>query len=166
MHRKLPALPLLLALCLALSAPLRAQEEPQTAADGRIEAQLDALQYEYEVDGDNDFKLAFEVGDSDRSQVVYIRSSVESYGKHEVREIWSPGYVSATEQFPALIANRLLEASSDAKLGSWVKQGKNAMFVVKIAAEASKEDLDDAIEAAITLADEMETELTPGKDDL
>lgn len=166
MHRKLPTLPLLLALCLALPASLWAQEQGQTAADSRIKAQLDALEYNYELDDDNDFKLVFEIDGDDRSQVVYVRSPVETYGEHEVREIWSPGYVSETEQFPAPVANRLLEASSDAKLGSWVKQGKNAVFVVKIAAEASQEELDDAIDAAIRLADEMEAELTPGKDDL
>ena len=37
---------------------------------------------------------------------------------------------------------------------------------MKIAADASKEELDDAIDLAVSLADEMEAELTPGKDDL
>ena len=47
-----------------------------------------------------------------------------------------------------------------------MKQGKNATFVVKIPSDASKEELDDAIDAAIKLADEMENELSPGQDDL
>lgn len=166
---KLPrySIPLAAGLVLALSAPLRAQEAAQDAiADAGIKAQLEALEYEFEVDDDNDFKLVFEVGDEDRSQIVYVRSPVETYGAHAVREIWSPGYTSLTEEFPAAIANRLLYASGSAKLGGWVKQGKSAVFVVKIAADASKEELAGAMDSAVTLADEMEAELTPGKDDL
>ena len=167
MHWKL-SLALLLAsgLGLTLSLPAHAQNPEKPAVDTGIKTQLAALDYQYEVDGDNDFKLVFEVGDEGRSQIVYILSSVESYGEHKVREIWSPAYESATDDFAAPIANRLLEASSSAKLGGWVKQGRNAVFVVKIAADASKEALDDAISAASGLADAMEAELSPGKDDL
>ncbi len=166
MHRKLPHVSASLALGLALSAPLCAQETGKTVPDAGIKAQLAELGYEYEVDEGNDFKLVFEVGDEGRSQIVYILSTAETYGEHSVREIWSPAYVSPTEDFSGPVANRLLEASNSAKLGGWVKQGKNAMFVVKIPSGASKDELDDAIDAAVRLADEMESELTPGKDDL
>ena len=152
---------------MAFAAPLRAQDDTAgVVPDAGIKSRLDALGYEYEVDDDNDYKLVFELDDAKRSQVVYVRSPVETYGTHAVREIWSPGYASPDGEFPPPVANRLLEASSDAKLGGWVKQGKNAVFVVKIAADASKEELDDAMDLAIRLADEMEVELTPGKDDL
>lgn len=146
--------------------PAHAQEPGKPAADAGIQAQLAALDYQYELDEDNDFKLVFEVGEEGRSQIVYILSTVQTYGEHKVREIWSPAYESPTDDFAAPIANRLLEASNSAKLGGWVKQGRNAVFVVKIAADASKESLDDAISAASGLADEMEAELSPGKDDL
>lgn len=151
---------------LVFSLPLSAQETEKTAPDARIEAQLTELGYKYEVDDDNDFKLVFEVGDEERSQIVYVLSGVESYGEHSVREVWSPAYESATEDFPGPVANRLLEASNSAKLGAWVKQGRNATFVVKIPSDASKEELDDAIDAAVKLADEMENELNPGQDKL
>jgi hypothetical protein len=153
-------------LGLALSLPVHARDPEKSAADAGIKAQLAELDYQYEVDEDNDFKLVFEVGEEGRSQIVYILSAVESYGEHKVREIWSPAYESPTDDFAAPIANRLLEASNSAKLGGWVKQDRNAVFVVKIPADASKEALDDAISAASGLADEMEAELSPGKDDL
>lgn len=158
-------LPLALILGLVLAAPLHA-EVTDTKPDPSIKAQLEALDYKYEIDEDGDFKLVFEIGDEGRSQIVYVLSQVENYGELEVREIWSPAYTSPTEQFPAMIANRLLEASNQAKLGGWVKQGKNAVFVIKIPADASKEVLDDATTAAMELADEMENELTPGQDEL
>lgn len=167
MHWKLSLASLLASgLGLALSLPAHAQESGNSTADAGIKAQLAALDYQYEVDEDNDFKLVFEVGEEGRSQIVYILSAVETYGEHKVREIWSPAYEAAGDDFAAPIANRLLEASNSAKLGGWVKQGRNAVFVVKIPADAGKEALDDAISAASGLADAMEAELSPGKDDL
>ncbi len=129
--------------------------EPDRAT-GRL---LDTLEYKYEIDDDGDYRLIFDM-DNDRTQLVFVRSNVETYGSHHVREIWSPGFKSPTPQFTALVANRLLEDSNDAKLGSWVKQGDLAMFVVKIDADASAQVLSDAIDAAAKSADEIELELT------
>lgn len=152
------------------AVPASAAEPSQAAAakaDPQLKRQFDQLKYEYEVDEDGDYKLLFAVDDQDkRSQIVFVRSPVESYGEHRVREVWSPGYKSPTPQFSAKVANRLLEASQDSKLGAWVKQDDYAVFVIKISADASAEELDDAISAAMLSADEMEAELTPGKDDL
>ncbi|WP_422507979.1 hypothetical protein [Stenotrophomonas sp. GZD-301] len=131
--------------------------------DKVVGATLDKLDYTYEVDEDGDYKLVFDVEDG-RSQLVYVRSAVEEFGSHKIREIWSPGYTSPGKQFPAAVANRLLEDSQDAKMGGWVKQGELAMFVVKVDATASPDALSDAIDAAIRTADAMEKELTK-KDD-
>ncbi|WP_305805173.1 YbjN domain-containing protein [Stenotrophomonas sp. YIM B06876] len=120
---------------------------------------LDALKYEYEVDEDGDYKLVYAVGEG-RTQLVFVRSSVETFGNHHIREVWSPAYRSPGPQFPAPVANRLLEDANTSKLGGWVKQGETAMFVVKIDADASAEVLSDAIDAAIRSADAMELELT------
>ena len=126
------------------------------AAVGRL---LDSLEYKYEVDEDGDYRLVFDMED-ERTQLVFVRSSVETYGAHRVREIWSPGYKAPGPQFPALVANRLLEDANDSKLGGWVKQGDLAMFVVKIDANAKADVLSDAIDAAIKSADAIELELT------
>ena len=58
----------------------------------------------------------------------------------------------------------MLEHSNTIKLGSWVKNGDSAMFVVKISADASADQLDEAIDLAAVTADKMELELT-AKDD-
>lgn len=167
MHLKsTPALLSTLVLGFAVCGPLLAQDQATPAADAGIKAQLEQLEYKYEVDDDNDYKLVFNIGDEGRSQIVYIRSPVETYGEHRVREIWSPAYKSPTDDFPALIANRLLEDSDTKKLGGWVKQDQYAIFVVKIPADGEVEALDDALDAAMSAADAMEAELTPGQDDL
>ncbi|PZP79777.1 MAG: hypothetical protein DI592_13260, partial [Stenotrophomonas maltophilia] len=106
-----------------------------------------------------DYRMVFDV-EGDRTQMVYVRSSVEDFGNHNIREIWSPAYSSKTKQFPVAVANRLLEDSQDAKMGGWVKQDTTAMFVVKIDADATADQLSDAIDAAIRTADAMELELT------
>ena len=131
----------------------------ETAADRAVGRQLDQLKYTYEVDNDGDYKLVFDT-DKGRTQLVFVRSAVETFGAHHVREIWSPAYRTRTSQFPAPVANRLLEASNESKLGSWVKQGDTAMFVVKLDADASVQSLSDALDAAIRTADTMELELT------
>lgn len=168
MHLKSHPAPRLLALALgfAACAPLQAQDPARTAADPGIKTQLEQLEYDYEVDDDNDYKLVFNIGDQGRSQIVYIRSPVETYGEHRVREIWSPAYKSPTQDFPAQIANRLLEDADTKKLGGWVKQDQYAIFVVKIPADGDADALDDALDAAMSAADTMEAELTPGQDDL
>ena len=160
---------LLLGCILALLSPaLRAQDAAtaKNPADPGIRAQLDKLDYQYEVDEDNDYKLVFELeGDPARTQLVYVRSPVEDFGEHRVREIWSPAWRTEADAFPAEVANRLLEASHNSKLGAWVKQGNLAVFVVKLPADAGEQMLSDAIDAAIRSADEMEIELSDGKDE-
>ena len=147
-----------LPLLLAVLAPSFA-----LAADPYVERQLDGLGYAYEIDEDGDYKMVFDLADG-RTQIVYVRSPVESFGSLRVREIWSPGFVVEGNAFPAAVANRLLSDSNGAKVGAWVRQGSTAMYVVKIDASASAEQLSDAISAAITTADKLEQELTLGKD--
>lgn len=128
---------------------------------------LDQLGYKYEVDSEGDYRLTFGMDEDEdgRSQMVFVRSPVETYGSHKVREVWSPGYLSDADAFPADVANRLLTATQDSKLGAWAKQGRYAVFVVKLPADAGADELDDAVEAALRSADEMEAELTPGEDE-
>lgn len=149
------------ALALALVAAFAGMSGAQAAeADPAIAKQLKALGYEYEVDEDGDYKLLMAAGDNDeRSQIVYIRSTVETYGKHRIRELWSYAYQSPGDSLPAVVANRLLDASNALILGSWVKQERNAVYVVKLPADASTELLEDAISAAAVSADAMEIEL-------
>ena len=149
-----------LALALAALAPAALAGTP----DPTVKAQLDAEKIKYEVDSDGDYKVTFDLG-NERTQLVWIRSAVESYGSLKVREIWSPGYKHDGE-LSAKMANRLLAHSHDVKLGGWTKQKAFVMFVVKIPANATAKQLRDAAEAAADAADEIEQEFTPGTDEL
>ncbi|UNK57317.1 YbjN domain-containing protein [Pseudoxanthomonas daejeonensis] len=151
-------------LLLLVLLPLSALAAPK--ADPSVAAMLDELGYKYEVDGDGDYKMIMALEGKDnaeRSQLVFVRSPVETYGTHRIREIWSPAYKSSGA-FPGPVANRLLEASNDLKLGAWVKHNGHALLVVKLDAAAGAEALDQAINAAVTSADEMERELAGDPD--
>jgi hypothetical protein len=153
------ALAFAIALIFAASPALAGDPDPA------VKAQLDSLGVKYDIDSDGDYKVTFDLG-NDRSQLVWIRSKTESYGSLKVREIWSPGYKYAGTELPVKIANRLLEHSHGLILGGWTKQKQFAMLAVKIPVSATPKHLRDAAEAAADAADEIEQELTPGKDDL
>jgi hypothetical protein len=148
-------------LALVLAAPPALAGDPDPA----IKAQLDSLDIKYEVDADGDYKITFDLGNG-RSQLVWVRSKTEAYGDLKVREIWSPGYKHGGAEVPVKIANRLLEHSHGLILGGWTKQKEFCMLAVKIPVSSTPKQLRDAAEAAADAADEIEQELTPGKDDL
>ena len=129
--------------------------------DARVRSRLEAGNVPFEVDSDGDFKVVVNYKSEGRTQLVYVRSAVETWGKYHVREVWSYAYEG---EFNTLVGNRLLEASYKLKLGSWVKQNNRALMVVKIDADADAEELQNAISFAAEVADEMEKELTDGKD--
>lgn len=151
-------------LCLSLAFALVAPAARAVEPDPALKAQLESLDLKYEVDSDGDFKVVFDMGGG-RSQLVWLRSKVETYGSLKVRELWSAGYRLGGKPVPEKIANRLLEHSHGVIMGGWTKQKEFAMFVVKIPVSATPQQLRDAAEAAADCADEIEKELTPAKDD-
>jgi hypothetical protein len=136
-----------------------------TPPDAAIKAQLDSLGVKYDLDGDGDYKVTFDLGEN-RSQVVWIRSATDHYGSLKVREVWSPGYKLSGAELPVKVANRLLEHAHGLILGGWTRQKQYAMLVVKIPVSSTPQQLRDAAEFAAGAADEIEQEFTPGKDDL
>jgi hypothetical protein len=133
--------------------------------DAKVKAALEAADVPFEVDADGDYKVLVNYKSEGRTQLVYVRSAVETWGKYRVREVWSYAYEAPSDTFGTLVGNRLLDASYKLKLGSWVKQNKRALMVVKVDADAGGQELHEAISFAAEVADEMEKELTDGKDE-
>ena len=153
---------------LLLSAILAATVSAAVLAaepDASVKTKLEAKGTPFVVDDDGDYRINVNFKDEGRTQRVFVRSSISTFRRTRVREIWSYGYEGDKSQLSPLIANRLLEASHQQILGSWVKQGRSAMFVVKIRADASADELDEAIDYAAGVADEMEKELNDGGDE-
>ena len=142
--------------------PAHAADKP----DAVVKRHLEAKGTPYEIDEDNDFSIVVDLGDG-RTQMVYVISDTHRSNGIEVREIWSTGYQAPDKKtLPVKVANRLLEHSHDMVLGSWVKQEEGfATFVVKVPADASSSQLDGAIDAAASSADEIEEEFTGDLDE-
>lgn len=151
-----PLLPVAV-LAAAVALPAQAADKP----DPLVKRHLEAKATPYEVDDDNDYAITVDMGDG-RTQVVYVMSDVNRVDGLAVREIWSTGYQSVEKGLlPVNVANRLLEHSHEVILGSWVKQGDGyGVFVVKVPADASADQLDSAIDSAASTADMLEKEFT------
>ncbi|MCA9029492.1 MAG: hypothetical protein KDA69_02385 [Planctomycetaceae bacterium] len=155
---------LALAILVGVAATAQAQIGGKKGPDKRVKALLDELELKYEVDDDNDFKLVFEVGESGRSQIVWIRSNTEDFRTLEIREIMSPGYVAEGDDIPHYVAIKLLEDNRAKKMGGWQKDGKYAVFVSHIGADLDAETLHNVLIFTVEAADEMEKQLTGEKD--
>lgn len=133
--------------------------------DKRIKRALDELKLKYTITDDNDFRLYYDLGEG-RSQLVFINSNTEEYKELEIREIWSVGLESKDgANFSSEIANRLLRENAKYKMGGWTSSGKNAIFAIKISANADPDSLASAIGFAYFQADKIEKEYTDGKDE-
>lgn len=169
---KRPALPARLSNCgrvarlasLALAALLAPAVGAAQEADKKIQKQLDQRKVRYEVDADGDFKVTYELADG-RTQLAFVRSTTFEYGELRIREILSIGYRAVGAQFPADVANRMLEHNNQAKLGAWAKQDNLAIFTTKIPADADADELIDALEVTVNLADELEKTFTGEQDE-
>jgi len=131
--------------------------------DERVGRILKELDLKSVIDKDGDYKVLFDMGEG-RSQVAFIISGTSKYRNLEVREIWSFAYRSPSSQFPASVANRLLEDTWPKKLGAWAKVKDKAVFVVKLSANADKESLLSALMLALRAADHMEESLSGDTD--
>ena len=157
-----------MARCLLL-LPLMAFSAQSIAADPvepdrKVKKMLDSRKVRYEPDADGDFKVTYELANG-RTQLAFIRSKTFTYGKLGIREILSIGYRSGDDSFPVEVANRMLEHNNNAKLGAWAKQGRLAIFTSKIASDADADELIDALEVTVSLADELEKEFTGETDE-
>ena len=146
-----------LAACAAASAAGR-------EGDRNLQKLLDKAKLKYQVDDDGDYKLTIDLGGG-RSQLVYVRSVTHDFGTLKVREVLSIGASSKEAELSADLNKRLMRENADTKLGAWSAQGRYAIYVCKIAADADARSLADAIELTATVADRLEKDLTPDKDE-
>jgi hypothetical protein len=126
------------------------------------------MQIRYEIDPDGDFKLLFDVGDG-RSQVAFVNSRTERFGTLEIREIWSIAHVCEGPLDPEL-ADRLLERNRQVKFGAWgvERRGdrRHVVFTVHLSANADADALTQTLQLVLSLADQLERELTGARDAL
>lgn len=133
------------------------------AADPRVKSMLDRLELTYEVDGDHDYKLIYDMGD-DRTQAVWVISDTNTFSGLEIRELWSFVYEADRHELPAAVADRLMTASRDLIVGSYeagdAEEGRRAVLIYRLPTDLSPATFGDALSSIAQVADEMEKELT------
>jgi hypothetical protein len=160
MSRILPAICALLLTTTVPHVAGAAGREP----DRNLQKLLDKAKLKYQSDEDGDFKLTIDLGNG-RSQLVYVRSTAHQFGSLNLREVLSIGAAAEGSEFPPELVRKLLLANADTKLGGWSQQGRYAVYVSKIPADADARQLADAIELTATVADRLERELSGDKDE-
>jgi len=138
-----------------------AQDEP-AKADPRVKAALVSLKYKYSVTDRNNYQVEFTLKDK-RTQAVFINSATEKFGKLEIREVTSTAY-KVKGALSAEQANRLLQDNNKRKWGGWRAVEEDGttyvLYAVQLPAGADAATLDDAIDAVMYTADDMEKEVT------
>ncbi|MCD9026908.1 hypothetical protein LDO26_01590 [Luteimonas sp. BDR2-5] len=166
--------PPLACLLLAGAAAVHAHEAPQAAdaaaeapvrGDASVRARLDAQGVGYEVDDDGDFRLLVGWQRENRSQLAFIAGTANRIGDGAVREIFSPAARVPEGGLSAGQADMLLRDSQQNVLGAWEIAGDILFYVVKLYDDADGARLQQAIDAAAEIADNMEMRLSDGQDE-
>lgn len=154
--------PSILALLLALAAA----PAPALAKDPALEGLLKAADLQYEIDKDGDYKIVVQWEKEKRSQLVYIGGEVEELGEVRLYTVFSPAHVLGAAGIDGARARHLLEENAKTKIGAWEIAGKNLYFTTKFPVGVDAGQLHKLVLATAEVADDMELELAPGKDEL
>jgi hypothetical protein len=161
------AFPSILALLAGASRLTGADPPPSTAVDDRVATLLTTAALAYEIDTEGDFRLLFKISEG-RTQTVYIGSRTVDLGSLELREVWSPGWLSATPLTPAQQAG-LLARNAEVAAGAWQlrRRGEEyvAIFSCRLPTGADPLDLRVILDHVAATADRLEAELS-GTDSL
>ncbi|GAB4395155.1 MAG: hypothetical protein OHK0053_00450 [Microscillaceae bacterium] len=126
-------------------------------ADERVKANLDKLNYKYELKVDGIFQFMVPV--NERYQLIFVNSATSMYDQMEFREIYTIIYDSPQRPTEAILG-RLLIDNSKKKLGAWemiVEEDKfYLIFTAKVPASLSAADMKSTIDIVAFSADAME----------
>lgn len=151
---------------LVFAASLASAATPAIAKDPRIESLLKAADLQHEVDEDGDYKVVIEWDKEKRTQLVYVSGDVEELGGLQLFTLFSPAHELGQAGIDGARARHLLEENAKTKIGAWEISGKYLYFSSKFPSSVSAEQFNKLVLVTAEVADDMELELTPAKDDL
>ena len=129
------------------------------AYDDTLAARLDARGVRYERDADGDYRVVFAWQQEGRSQVAFVAGRAHVFGDSAVREVFSPAARVPEDGFDAGQSDMLLRDSQSNILGAWEIAGDVLFYVIKLHDDADGARIEQALEAAAQLADDMELRL-------
>ena len=156
---------LLMALALAPAVVPSATAADAVDGNALIEAHLAERGIEHVVDEDGDFQIVYAWAREERSQLVYVAGRSNQINGLVVREVFAPAARIPAGGLDAETANRLLLDSQRKVLGSWEASGDLLLYVIKLPENMDAATLETALGVAAETADNMEIELTGGKDE-
>ena len=113
-----------------------------------------------------DYKLVVEWKKEQRSQLVYISHEVDELDGLRLYNVFSPAHVFDDKEIDAALARRLLADNTKYKIGAWELAGKNLYYTSKIGTGLTANQLHGVIFTTGEVADNLELELSPAKDEL
>lgn len=152
-----PLMLVALSCCLLAVAPL-------AHADASIERRLTERGVHFQKDDDGDYRVVYNYSKEGRTQLVFVSGSTETTDAFTVREVFAPAANVDDDHIDGAAALKLMTDSRHSKLGSWELNGRTLVYVIKLPDSVSAAELEDAMDMAATKADDMEIELSGGKD--
>lgn len=137
----------------APAAIARDDDDDSADCDARIQKLFDDNDFKYEISAAGNFKAIMEF-QSERTQLVIICSRTEFLGDMEIREVYSVAYDDTLTRSEL---SDLMQNSGTKKIGAWQLEDEGQLlFVAKIPAELSFEELESVIWAVARTADDYE----------
>jgi len=134
-------------------AAIARDDDDSAECDARIQKLFDANDFKYEISAAGNFKAIMEF-QSERTQLVIICSRTEFLGDMEIREVYSVAYDDTLTRSEL---SDLMQNSGTKKIGAWQLEDEGQLlFVAKIPAELSFDDLESVIWAVARTADDYE----------
>lgn len=138
---------------------------PAQAQDSSVADRLNEKEILFEIDEDGDYKIVYNYSQEGRTQLVFVSGGTETVSGFSVREVYAPAALIEKDNIDGNRALELLRSSSQMKLGAWEIRGDALYFVIKVSDSVTASELESAMDIASATADDMEIELTGGRDD-
>lgn len=158
-------------ICLAafLAAGFAIAPLAHAASSGNaiLELKLKGSELPFEVDSDGDFKVIINWTQDKRSQLVFVSPKVEEINGVQFYTAFAPAFLEKDgKKLDAARLRSLLKQNANYKIGAWMISGNGLYFAAKLPTSIEPAQLRTLLSAVAEQADNLEMELTPGKDDL
>ncbi len=149
--------PIVAVLALGVLAPTFAQTKNKS--DTRVAAILSDLGLTYKVNSSGNYAITYDEG-NDRTQVVYVMSTTDTYQGIEIREIWSIAGSFDSEPDATQLLD-LMKQSGKNKIGDWALEEQDdgtylLFYTIKSPVKIDNAAFKMMLQFAADVADEQE----------
>jgi hypothetical protein len=138
----------------------------QSEAEMRAVMDATGLKYDITESGQAVLVMGGLGPNDDRSQVMHIQNFVDTFGPYQDRDVYTA--VAPLSEIPKSfdLMLKLLRIVGEQKGGALYATDNSLMYRIDVPVTASAQHLRAAIDLCANIADQLESALTSGKDDL